>query len=414
MRGKARSVVGTGRPLARARAKRSTADRVKTVSRKLSRMLASDRPPVVAGAVDPAEAAAAAHLRYVTDGEPGIRRVGSPKRFRYVNAAGRPVRDDATLGRIRTLAIPPAWRDVWVCASTQGHIQAVGRDLRGRKQYRYHPRWREVRDRSKYGRMIELAQALPAIRRKVAADLGRPGLPREKVLAALVALLERTCIRVGCDEYARTNNHFGLTTLLDRHVQVSGSRVRFRFTGKSGKDHEVGLRDRRLARIVRNCQEVPGQRLFQYRDPDGTAREVDSGDVNQYLRELSNSDFTAKDFRTWAGTVFVAETLLEAAAPERGAAGKQAVLAAIDGAAERLGNTRTVCKGSYVHPAVLEAFSEGWLANPPRVREPRPAAALDPAEKATFKVLAAAANPRALLGRARAPRSRSGPRSKRR
>ena len=390
--GRGRRVVGQRRARTKGKAP-PKASAVREVSRKLSRLLAADRPPIIAGASEPEAAAAAAHLRYVSDGEPGLRREGSAKSFRYVNGKGRPVKDRATLDRIRALAIPPAWTDVWICASPHGHIQAMGRDVRGRKQYRYHARWREFRDRSKYGRMIEFAQALPTIRKAVSTDLNLPGLSRRKVLAALVSLLERTCIRVGCDEYARSNNHYGLTTLLDRHVKVQGDRVRFRFTGKSGKDHEVGLEDKRLARIVRNCQEVPGQRLFQFRDADGKPAVVDSGDVNEYLREVSGSDFTAKDFRTWAGTVFVAETLLAAAATETGAASKRAILEAIDGAAERLGNTRTVCKGSYVHPAVLDAFTEGWLAQPPRVKIPPATRALDAAERATVKVLLAAAKP---------------------
>jgi DNA topoisomerase-1 len=338
-------------------------------------------------------------LRYVSDREPGLRRVGTGKGFRYVRPDGRRVRDRQTLRRIAALVIPPAWTDVWICPNADGHIQAIGRDARGRKQYRYHPRWRELRDRSKYGRMAELARALPGIRAAVRADLELGGLPRRKVLAALVSLLERTCIRVGCDEYARTNGHFGLTTLLDRHVKVSGPRLRFRFTGKSGVVHTVGLRDRRLARIVRTCQEIPGQRLFQYLE-DGAPVAVDSGDVNDYLREVSGSDFTAKDFRTWAGTVFVAELLLAAAEPATAAAGKREVLAAIDAAAERLGNTRAVCRGSYVHPAVLDAFTEGWLRRPPPGRQRAPAG-LDAAERATLRVLLAAARPRVIRARSR-------------
>jgi DNA topoisomerase-1 len=397
---------------------------VRAVSRKLQRALAADRPPVTPGPAAPEDAAAAAKLRYVSDTDPGIRRLGTGKVCRYLRPDGRPVRDAETLARIRSLAIPPAWTDVWICPFAEGHIQAVGRDARGRKQYRYHPRWREVRDRTKFGRMIEFARVLPRVRAAVEADLALPGLPKRKVLAALASLLERTCIRVGCDEYARSNRHFGLTTLLDRHVTIEGPRLRFRFTGKSGKAHEVGLQDAHLARVVRNCQEIPGQRLFQYRDADGRPAAVTSGDVNEYLREISGGDYTAKDFRTWAGTVFVAETLLAAAVPTSVAAGRREILAAIDAAAERLGNTRTVCKNSYVHPAVLDAFTEGWM------REPRPARSgasrrsgrprsaggiprsLDAAERATLRILIAAAHPRpaARARPARAQRAAGGER----
>jgi DNA topoisomerase-1 len=366
---------------------------VRTTSRKLQRMLAADRAPVLPGPADPEQAAAAARLRYVSDTDPGIRRIGGTRAFRYLRPGGGQVRDAATLARIRALAIPPAWTDVWICPDPEGHIQAIGRDVRGRKQYRYHARWREVRDRTKFGRMIEFARALPRVRAAVAADLELPGLPKRKVLAALASLLERTCIRVGCDEYARANRHFGLTTLLDRHVRIDGHRLRFRFTGKSGKAHEVGLRDARLARIVRCCQEIPGQRLFQYRDADGQPAPVTSGDVNDYLREVSGGEFTAKDFRTWAGTVFVTEMLLAGDDPASVAAGKRSVLAAIDAAAERLGNTRTVCKGSYVHPAVLDAFTEGWMRNPPQVRAGKMPRGLDVAEQATLRILMAAARP---------------------
>ena len=367
---------------------------VRVTSRKLQRLRAADRAPVLAAPAHPETAAAAARLRYVSATDPGIRRIGGTRAFRHLRPGGQTVKDAATLARIRALAIPPAWTDVWICPFAEGHIQAVGRDARGRKQYRYHARWREVRDRTKFGRMIEFARVLPRVRAAVAADLELPGLPKRKVLAALAALLERTCIRVGCDEYARTNHHFGLTTLLDRHVRVDGHRLRFRFTGKSGKPHEVGLRDARLARIVRTCQEIPGQRLFQYRDGDGEPAAVTSGDVNDYLREVSGGDFTAKDFRTWAGTVFVTEALLAQIEPSSVAADRRAVLAAIDAAAERLGNTRTVCRGSYVHPAVLDAYTEGWIRNPPRVsaRLPR---GLDAAEQATLRILLAATRPKA-------------------
>jgi DNA topoisomerase-1 len=335
---------------------------------------------------DGAPAAARARLRYVSDGDPGIRRVSAGGSFRYRGPTGRPVRDRATLKRIRALAIPPAWTEVWICPDPRGHIQAVGRDARKRKQYRYHARWREVRDRTKFDRMIAFAQALPRIRRAVQQDLRRPGLPRSKVLATIVRLLERTAIRVGSDEYARTNSHFGLTTLLDRHVDIQRGKLRFHFRGKGGKEHEVGLADARLARIVRSCQEIPGQRLFQYLDRSGRRHGVGSGDVNRYLRQVSGSDFTAKDFRTWAGTVCVAETLLSAEPASSARAANRVVLAAIDQAADRLGNTRAICRSSYVHPRVVEAFTQGWMQTPPGVRRPAPRG-LDASEAATFRLL---------------------------
>jgi DNA topoisomerase-1 len=363
---------------------------IRETSRRLQRLLAQDRPPIQPGPQDPLAAAAAARLRYVSDDQPGLQRVPAGKGFRYLRA-GRPVHDRATLERIAVLAIPPAWTGVWICPHPDGHIQATGRDARGRKQYRYHPRWREIRDRTKFGRMIEFAQALPRIRRAVMADLRRPGLPREKVLATVVRLLEATCIRVGSDEYARHNRHYGLTTLKDQHVAVHGPELRFHFQGKSGKQHQVGLRDRALARIVRNCQEIPGQRLFQYLDHRGRRRAVGSGDVNAYLRAVSGSDFTAKDFRTWAGTTLVAAHLGGCAEPASATAARREVLAAIDAAAERLGNTRAVCRASYVHPAVVDAFTEGWLRAPPRVlRAPSPRG-LDALELSTLRVLQAAA-----------------------
>lgn len=330
-------------------------------------------------------------MTYVSDEDRGITRTPAGQGFRYRRPDGQPLRDRATLGRIASLAIPPAWRDVWICPRPDGHIQATGRDARGRKQYRYHARWREVRDRTKFGRMIDFAMVLPHIRQTVAADLRRPGLPREKVLATVVRLLEETCIRVGSDEYARHNRHYGLTTLQNQHVAVRGPALRFHFKGKSGKEHVVDLNDRALARIVRGCQEIPGQRLFQYLDEDGRRRAIGSGDVNDYLRAITSSDFTAKDFRTWAGTTLVAGQLAACAAPPSAAAARREVLAAVDAAAERLGNTRTVCRSSYVHPAVVDAFLEGWLRAPPRVLRARAPRGLDPLERATLRVLQAAA-----------------------
>jgi DNA topoisomerase-1 len=364
---------------------------VRRVSQRLQRLLAEDRQPLLPGPKDPVQAAQLARLTYVSDEEPGIERERAGRSFRYRRPDGRLVKDAATLGRIRSLVIPPAWSEVWICPDSEGHIQATGRDARRRKQYRYHPRWREVRDRTKFGRMIEFAQVLPRVRRAVSADLRRPGLPREKVLAAVVRLLETTCIRVGGDEYARQNRHFGLTTLLDQHVDIAGPQMRFHFKGKSGKQHEVGLRDPALAKVVRNCQEIPGQRLFQYVDDSGDHHAIGSADVNDYLRAISGGEFTAKDFRTWAGTTLVAAALIAAEDPGTAAAGKRQVLAAIDEAAERLGNTRSVCRSSYVHPAVIDAFMEGWLRRPPRVLRARTPRGLDKLEVATLRVLEAAA-----------------------
>jgi DNA topoisomerase-1 len=351
----------------------------------------SDDRRVTPSGVDPVQAAAEARLHYVSDEDPGIRRVKAGKGFAYRRPDGRPLRDRATLTRIRALVIPPAWTEVWICPDADGHIQATGRDDRRRKQYRYHDRWRAVRDRTKFERLIEFACTLPRIRRAVSNDLRRPGLPRDKVLAAVVRLLETTCIRVGCDEYARQNHHFGLTTLHDQHVDVSGIEMRFHFKGKSGKQHDVGLRDPALARVMRNLQDLPGQRLFQYLDETGERHAIGSGDVNEYLRAVTGRDFTAKDFRTWAGTTMVMGALAAGEDPTSVTGGKRQIVAAIDAAAQRLGNTRTVCRSSYVHPAVLDAFSGGWLRTPPRVLRARSPRGLDELELATLRVLEAAA-----------------------
>lgn len=265
------------------------------------------------------------------------------------------------LARIRALVIPPAWKAVWICPDPRGHLQATGRDARGRKQYRYHPRWREVRDEDKYGRLPDFGRALPAIRRRIGRDLGRPGLSREKVLAAVVKLLETTFIRVGNDEYARQNRSFGLTTMRDAHVRVSGSKVRFLFRGKSGVRHALELADRRLARIVKQCRDLPGQELFQYIDAEGAVVDVGSEDVNAYLKEITGTDFTSKDFRTWAGTVLTARLLCACEPHTSATAAKKAVASAIDEVARRLGNTRAVCRKCYVHPAVIEAYLEGSI-----------------------------------------------------
>jgi DNA topoisomerase-1 len=336
----------------------------------------------------PLHSARKAGLVYTTDDTPGIRRTGKPKAFRYVGPRGRAV-SRRDLDRIRALVIPPAWTDVWICPSPRGHLQATGRDARGRKQYRYHARWREVRDGTKYGRLIEFARALPRIRRRTDTDLRASGLPRSKVLAAVVKLLEKTFIRVGNDEYARTNRSFGLTTMRDGHVRVRGSRVQFVFRGKSGVAHELELNDRRLAKIVKQCRDLPGQELFQYRDDRGHVVDVGSSDVNAYLKEVTGEEFTSKDFRTWAGTVLAATLLreCEAAASEREA--KKNIVQAIEQVAAQLGNTRAVCRKCYVHPAVIDAYMDGSIgANGRRARTvARAIGTLTAAEKAVLGLL---------------------------
>jgi DNA topoisomerase-1 len=310
---------------------------------------------------EPAQAAQAAGLRYVSDTMPGISRKKSGKGFTYVGPDRKTVRDQEQLARIRSLAIPPAYIDVWICPIPNGHIQATGRDARGRKQYRYHARWREVRDETKFGRMLAFSEVLPRIRDGVERDLARPGLPREKVLATVVSLLQCTFIRVGNDEYARSNRSFGLTTLQDRHVEVSGSNVRFEFRGKSGKTHRVSVSDRRLARIVQRCQALPGEDLFQYVDDEGARQTIGSGDVNDYIREITGEEFTAKDFRTWAGTLLAVAALTEMGAWTSRRQAKSNVLRAIDRVAEQLNNTRAVCRKYYVHPAVFETYLAGTM-----------------------------------------------------
>jgi DNA topoisomerase-1 len=317
--------------------------------------------------VDPPAAAEQAGLVYVSDEEPGIRRRRAGKGFTFRNPDGSPVRDVATLQRIRSLAIPPAYTDVWICPDLDGHLQATGRDARGRKQYRYHPRWREVRDGTKFNRMIEFGRALPIIRDRVAHDMARRGLPREKVLATIVNLLENTLIRIGNTSYSRDNDSYGLTTLQDEHVEIGNGGLRFEFKGKSGKTWRLKLRDRRVARIVKSCQDLPGQHLFQYLDDDGERHGVTSQDVNDYLREITGRDFTAKDFRTWAGTVLAAMALQEFEAFDTKAAAKRNLKSAIDRVAARLGNTPTICRKCYVHPDVLDCYLEGHLVEQIRV-----------------------------------------------
>ncbi len=303
-----------------------------------------------------------AGLVHVTDTDPGITRRRHGRGFSFFDPQGEPIRDRAPRRRLRALPVPPAWTGVWISPDPRGHVQATGRDRRGRKQYLYHPRWRQVRDADKYARMVDFAGALPRIRRRVRRDLRLPGLPREKVLATVLRLLELTLIRVGNDEYVRENRSYGLTTMRDRHVGVDGSGIRFVFRGKSGVDHEVPLHDRRLAGIVRRCEELPGQRLFQWLDESGERHAIHSDDVNQYLREAANDDFTAKDFRTWAGTVLAARALQEFEKVDSEAAAKHNVIRAIEQVARRLGNTRAICRRSYVHPAVIDFYLEGSLA----------------------------------------------------
>ncbi|MGE3268340.1 MAG: DNA topoisomerase IB [Chloroflexota bacterium] len=309
-------------------------------------------------ALDPAASAREAGLRYVSDDRPGIKRRRAGKGFRYVRPDGSPVKDEQTLRRIKGLVIPPAWTDVWIATDPRGHIQATGRDARGRKQYRYHARWRTVRDETKYERMVAFGEALPTIRARVDAELARPGLPREKVLATVVRLLEATLIRVGNEEYARENRSYGLTTMRQRHLKVNGSSLRFRFRGKSGKEHEISVRDRRLARLMRRLQELPGQELFQYLDEDGARRTVDSDDVNAYLREITGQEFSAKDFRTWAGTILCAVALRELDGCETETEVKRNIAQVVKVVSQQLGNTPAVCRSCYIHPAILETYAE--------------------------------------------------------
>lgn len=310
---------------------------------------------------DPAESAQAAGLRYVSDIMPGIRRKKSGKGFSYIGPDGKTIRDQKQIARIRALAIPPAYTDVWICPTAAGHIQATGRDARGRKQYRYHPKWRETRDETKFGRILAFSETLPRIRGQVERDLGKPGLPREKVLATVVRLLDCTGIRIGNDEYARANRSFGLTTLRDRHVEVSGSNIKFEFRGKSGKSHQVSLSDRRLARIVQRCQDIPGEDLFQYIDEEGVRQTISSGDVNDYIREASGQELTAKDFRTWSGTKLAVAALTEIGAWTSQRNGKSNILRAIDSVAEQLNNTRAVCRKYYIHPCVFDSYTAGTM-----------------------------------------------------
>jgi DNA topoisomerase I len=342
---------------------------------------------------DPVDDAKAAGLRYADDSGPGIGRRRAGKGFSYRGPDGSTVADRSELERIRRLAIPPAWTDVWISPDPNGHLQATGRDARGRKQYRYHDRWREVRDGTKYARMADFAKTLPKIRARTDADLRRSGLPRERVLAAVVRLLESTLIRIGNDEYAKQNRSFGLTTMHDDHVEVTGSKISFRFRGKSGVQHEVDVSDRRIARVVDQLDELPGQHLFQYVSEDGEPRPIDSDDVNLYLQEITGEDFTAKDFRTWAGTVLAARALAALGPPHDEAHAKRNLIAAIGDVAKKLGNTRTICRKCYIHPAIVGAYQDGTLVRTMRRRAERPADAsdLDPDEKRVLRILRAVA-----------------------
>jgi DNA topoisomerase I len=308
---------------------------------------------IVAEAMDAAEGAG---LRYVSDNLPGYTRKAKGNDFEWLDTEGKAIRDEQRLLRIKRLAIPPAWTEVWVSPSANGHIQATGRDARGRKQYVYHDRWREVRDENKYDRIISFGKALPKIRRRIARDLKLPGLPQNKVLATVVQLLERTSIRIGNEEYARENKSFGLTTMKDRHVEVKGAKLRFRFRGKSGREHEVDVTDQRTAKIISKLQDLPGQDLFQYVDDDGKVHDITSQDVNEYLREITGDDFSAKDFRTWAGTVLTAIALRGQEKFETQKQAKSNINTAIRAVAKILGNTPAICRKCYVHPAVLENY----------------------------------------------------------
>ncbi|MDQ3549559.1 MAG: DNA topoisomerase IB [Chloroflexota bacterium] len=325
-------------------------------------------PSEAATQPDPVESAKSAGLRYVNDSDAGILRTRRGKGFSYSAPDGTRLSDERMLDRIAALAIPPAWTNVWICTSPRGHLQATGRDEKGRKQYRYHQRWRETRDEAKYDRMIAFGEALPTIRERTDDDISRRGLPREKVLAVVVRLLEGTLIRIGNEEYARENRSYGLTTLRNKHVEIDGSEITFEFNGKSGKQHAVGIRDRRLARVVAQIRDLPGQELFQYVDEDGTRHSIGSEDVNAYLRGITGENFTAKDFRTRAGTVLAAHALDEIGAFDSDAQAKKNVIAAVESVAKKLGNTPAICRKCYVHPAVIDAYLDGSMTETLKTR----------------------------------------------
>lgn len=340
---------------------------------------------------DPVASAKEAGLHYVSDDSPGYSRRLAGKEFHYFDFKGSEIRDCGELSRIKALVIPPAWRDVWICGRADGHLQATGRDARGRKQHRYHARWREARDETKFNRLITFAKLLPKIRKGVSQDLKVPGLPRKKVLAAIVKLLEVSLIRVGNEEYARDNKSYGLTTMKDRHARVRGGKIVFDFRGKSGKEHTIEVEDPRLAKIVKNCQDLPGQDLFQYIDEKGETQDVKSENVNEYLREMTGGEFTAKDFRTWAGTVLAAIALRELEKFDTKAQAKKNIMRAIENVAARLGNTPAVCRKCYVHPAVLNSYLEGGMLQAARQHAEREIvkniARLGPEEAAVLTLL---------------------------
>jgi DNA topoisomerase-1 len=355
-------------------------------------------------------AAKAAKLRYVSDADPGITRRSSGKGFVYVSRTGKIIRDAAELKRIRALVIPPAWTDVWICPLADGHLQATGRDAKGRKQHRYHPRWREIRDATKYHRMLSFAAVLPRIREQVRRDLSLAGLTREKVLATVVRLLEVTTIRVGNEEYARNNGSFGLATLKDRHVDISGQKIRFQFRGKSGVQHAISLEDKRLAKIIKRCQDLPGYELFQYVGEDGSLYSIDANDVNDYLKQIAGEDFTTKDFRTWNGTVLAACALKELPVSSRctKAQLKRNITQAVEAVAKTLGNTKAVCRKCYIHPALIHAYEKGSLCRSLRVQISRKSAKGSCALSADEAAVAALLRREANLGEGRsAVRSRS-------
>ncbi|HTL90673.1 MAG TPA: DNA topoisomerase IB [Leptolyngbya sp.] len=310
---------------------------------------------------DPIESAQAVGLSYVSDDMPGIQRKKSGKSFHYFDPKGNRIRDKRTIERINSLAIPPAYKNVWICPLENGHLQATGRDAKKRKQYRYHPLWRSIRDRTKFSRMIAFSQALPEIRQRLAQDLALPGLPKQKVLATVLKIMELTRIRIGNDEYAKTNHSYGLTTLHDDHVNVKGAKVQFHFRGKSGVDHEIEVSDKRLAKVVKRCQELPGQDLFQYLDEDKQIQDIKSNDVNEYLKEITGQDFTAKDFRTWAGTVLAASHLAELGKCTSQTAAKKNITQAVKSVSSYLGNRPATCRKYYIHPNVLEAYLDESL-----------------------------------------------------
>lgn len=336
---------------------------------------------------DAISAADAAGLLYVSDDMPGLQRRRRGRGFSYLDTERRPLTNSAELERIRALAIPPAWREVWICPHPRGHLQATGRDQRDRKQYRYHPRWREIRDATKFHRMVEFGESLPALRRGVGRDLARPGMPREKVLATVVRLLETTCIRIGNDEYVRQNGTYGLTTLRNHHVDVRGEHLFFRFRAKGGKRQQVRLSDRSVAKVIRECQEIPGYELFQYRDASGEPQPIDSADVNDYLRVLCGGHFTAKDFRTWMGSVHALSRVRELCRTQLTAT-KAGLLEVIDYVARQLGNTRAVCRKSYIHPSLQRDYLEGRLmARLARLHGRRPPAGLHADEAVLLALL---------------------------